>query len=420
MSLASWRVLLLSSLGAGIEYYDFAIFALFSNAIEQAFFPAQVTSHGMLAVFMTFAVGYWVRPIGGYLIGYVADYYGRAFAFRMTMLLLGSSTIVMALLPSAAWLGGAATVLFVILRCIQGAAVGGEIPTALTYVIEQMPQAKGQAVGVIFAALSLGILLTTGVFHLLNQWQLSQGLDAWRMAFIMGAIWTFVIYGLRFWLTEKPVVITANPNIKGQDSTCYGLKQILASIGLMSIVAMATTQFFIILPNWANQYASHVSVSQWLPIAALIMLPCCLIGGWLSDVLNRSVLFMIWTVLLVSAGGIVYLGLLLEIQKWWIGLLIAGVALGGVASTYPVIIAETAFPKFRGRLLGLSYNMSYSLFSAPVPLLMGQWFFTSFGQAYAPMILLIGTGMTSLLGIWWFSKQSVVGPAGLEPATNGL
>jgi len=163
------KLLLLSSLGGILEFYDFIIFALFASYISNAFFPTSDELASLMITFATFAIGYLVRPLGGILFGHFGDRVGRKSTFTVSIFLMAIATLGMGLIPTynaigisapiIIIIGISAPIIIIILRIVQGISIGGEIPGAITYISESFSHYKGLACGIIFSALLLGIVL---------------------------------------------------------------------------------------------------------------------------------------------------------------------------------------------------------------------------------------------------------------------
>lgn len=362
--------LIIASLGAGIEYYDFAIFALFAPMLAQAFFPDSHGIYGVLFVFMVYALSYIIRPIGAYLYGKISDQQSRKKAFTLTMITLAITSMLIAILPTTSHIGVIATLLFIVLRLIQGLAIGGEIPTAITYVIEQFPARQGLASSMVFACLSVGIFLTTVVYyasnHVLNTDQLQQ--YGWRIAFAIGALLTLVIYWARRHLGDYQ-----HDNNTPTTSALLAkqpIRNTIIGIALIAAVAMLTTQMFIYLPSFIHTFLPMLSanIPQILLIGSLVMIPSCLVAGWLSDYLDRRSMFVVIVVLISFLAPFLYQRIYAN-SHILATFVMLSILLGALAPTYSVMIANLFKPSQRTRGLGLAYNLSYSIFSAPVPLI---------------------------------------------------
>jgi MFS family permease len=197
-----------SLVGTTIEWYDFFLYATAASLVfNQAFFPDQSTFVGTLLSFATFAVGFVVRPIGGFVFGHIGDRIGRKKTLALTMFLMGGATALMGVLPTAAQIGVLAPILLLLLRVVQGFALGGEWAGAILLAVEHSPARRRGLFGSIpQVGLALGLALGTGVFALL---QILLPDDAfltygWRIAFLLSLV--LVVFGVlvRLRATETP------------------------------------------------------------------------------------------------------------------------------------------------------------------------------------------------------------------------
>jgi MFS family permease len=204
-----YRTLGLSALGGALEFYDFIIFVFFATVIGHLFFPADMSdSVIMIQTFGIFAAGYLIRPIGGIVLAHFGDRYGRKRVFAFSILLMALSTLGMALMPTYASIGIAAPIMLVILRMLQGAAIGGEVPGAWTFVSEHVPFRRvGLACGFLTSGLSLGIMLGSLIATAINSIFTPEEVAgyAWRIPFFIGGIFGLVAVYLRRWLEETPI-----------------------------------------------------------------------------------------------------------------------------------------------------------------------------------------------------------------------
>jgi MHS family proline/betaine transporter-like MFS transporter len=149
--------------GTLIEWYDFYIFGTLAAVISTQFFPAEHPTAAFLLTLASFAVGFVVRPFGALVFGRLGDMIGRKYTFLLTLIIMGSSTFLIGLVPSYQTIGLASPILVVVLRLLQGLALGGEYGGAATYVAEHSPAAKR---GFIPASFKL-LLLLVCLFRLL-------------------------------------------------------------------------------------------------------------------------------------------------------------------------------------------------------------------------------------------------------------
>src|SRR5438046_9425977 len=151
ISAAGWRIVLLASLGGSLEFYDFVIFGIFAKDIADAIFPNPTPLISLMASFAAFAAGYLARPIGGIFLSHFGDRYGRRLVFLISIFVMSGATLGMGLVPSLAPWGAAAGGRMVVRRLVQGFCLGGELPGALTYVVETAPRHAPFVCGVGFS-----------------------------------------------------------------------------------------------------------------------------------------------------------------------------------------------------------------------------------------------------------------------------
>jgi MFS transporter, MHS family, proline/betaine transporter len=186
----NYRTLWLATLGGILEFYDFIIFVFFANTIGNLFFPPGIPDWvRQFQTFGIFAAGYLARPLGGVVMAHAGDLRGRKKMFTLSVFLMALPTLGIGLLPTYAYWGVWAPILLLLLRILQGAAVGGEVPGAWVFVSEHVPPSRvGLACGVLTAGLTVGILLgslvATGLTMLMSPEQLTA--YGWRLPFLLG------------------------------------------------------------------------------------------------------------------------------------------------------------------------------------------------------------------------------------------
>lgn len=290
------RTALLSSLiGTTIEWYDFFLYATAASLVfNQAFFPHQSSLVGTMLSFATFAVGFVVRPIGGFVFGHIGDRIGRKKTLALTMFLMGGATALMGLLPTAEQIGLLAPILLLILRIGQGFALGGEWAGAVLLAVEHSPaKRRGLFGSVPQVGLALGLALGTGVFALL---QIALPDDAflsygWRVAFLISLV--LVVFGVivRLKAAETP----AFEKLKEQDQRAtVPLREIFRRPTVRSTVlgmlsrwgegaAFNTWGVFAISYATATLHLGKVPVLFAVTAAALVMAALLPVSGLLVD-----------------------------------------------------------------------------------------------------------------------------------------
>ena len=203
---AGWRIVLLASLGGTLEFYDFVVFGIFAKDIADAVFPAASPLASLMASFAAFAAGYLARPIGGIVLSHFGDRYGRRAVFLSSIFIMSAATFGMGLVPTFATWGVAASATMVLLRVVQGLCLGGELPGAITYVVETAPGSASFVCGLLFSCVTMGVALATGV-SLSVRTLLEPSLVpvyGWRIAFLIGGLGGALSFVMRRSLEESP------------------------------------------------------------------------------------------------------------------------------------------------------------------------------------------------------------------------
>ncbi len=209
LSRSDYRTLGLSSLGGALEYYEFAIFIFLSPTLSAVMFPAETPSWlRQVQTLAIFAAGYLLRPFGGMLLAVLGDRIGRKRVFGMTLLLMAAPTLCIGLLPTYAQIGISAPLMMLACRLCQGLALGGELPTAATFIAEQVPARRlGFSIGTMGAGFTVGALLAVLVLMVVGRAFPGQEMASigWRVPFLIGGIAGLVSAYLRRYVRETPV-----------------------------------------------------------------------------------------------------------------------------------------------------------------------------------------------------------------------
>src|SRR6516164_9381116 len=209
-----WKVITASSLGTLIEWYDFYIFGSLATVIASQFFPRTNPTAALLSTLGTFAAGFIVRPFGALVFGRLGDLVGRKYTFLLTLIIMGSSTFAIGLVPGYETIGFAAPIIILVLRLLQGLALGGEYGGAATYVAEHAPpNRRGFFTSWIQTTATLGLFVSLGVIlltrHLLDSDQtksIAKFNDwGWRIPFLISIVLVVVSIYIRLKMNESPL-----------------------------------------------------------------------------------------------------------------------------------------------------------------------------------------------------------------------
>ncbi|HEY8166344.1 MAG TPA: MFS transporter [Gemmatimonadaceae bacterium] len=203
-----WKVITASSAGTMIEWYDFYIFGSLATILATQFYPEGNATANFLKTLATFAVGFAVRPFGALVFGRIGDMIGRKFAFLVTLLIMGGSTAAIGLLPGYHRIGIAAPIILVLLRLLQGLALGGEYGGAAVYVAEHSPDAKrGFYTSFIQTTATLGLFVSLIVILVVRRLVGEDAFKAWgwRIPFLLSVLLVAMSYYIRVRLKESPL-----------------------------------------------------------------------------------------------------------------------------------------------------------------------------------------------------------------------
>ena len=299
------QVIVASSAGTMIKWYDFYLYGTLAVFFSTLFYPPGNPTVAFLASLATFGAGFAVRPFGAIVFGRVGDLVGRKYAFLVTLTIMGGATTAVGLLPTYEQIGIAAPIILVVLRLLQGLALGGEYGGAATYVAEHAPDNKrGYYTSYIQTTATLGFFLALAV---VLTTRLSVGDDAfkswgWRVPFLVSALLLAVSFYIRLKLRESPLfskLKDAGKTSKAPIKESLGNKRnwkliLLALFGATAgqAVVWYTGQFYALY--FLQQTLKLDYVTSYLIIAAALFIgtPFFIVFGKLSDTLGRKKIMM--------------------------------------------------------------------------------------------------------------------------------
>src|SRR5688572_11737284 len=202
-----WKVIGASSAGTVIEWYDFYIFGSLATTIPPLFYPPGNDTFALIAYLSTFAVGFIVRPFGALFFGRIGDLVGRKYAFLITLLLMGGATAALGFLPTYETIGIFAPIALIVIRILQGLALGGEYGGAAVYVAEHVPDnRRGFYTSFIQITASLGLLLSLAVILIIQNTMSPEDFSnwGWRIPFLLSIILVVMSLYIRLQMEESP------------------------------------------------------------------------------------------------------------------------------------------------------------------------------------------------------------------------
>ena len=300
-----WRVIAASTAGTMIEWYDFFIFGSLATILSTQFYPPGSATAAFLKTLATFAVGFAVRPLGALFFGRIGDLVGRKFAFLTTLLVMGGSTAAIGLLPGYSQIGLAAPIILVILRMLQGLALGGEYGGAAVYVAEHVPDSRrGFYTSFIQTTASMGLFVSLIVIlvtsKLLGQERFAEW--GWRIPFLLSVFLVAISFYIRMQLGESPLF--ARLKSRGQASVAPIREsfdswpkwkvalRVLFGVTAGQAVTYYTSHFYALFFLQTVLKVPSAKAYAIVAIAVVIGTPAFVLFGALSDRFGRKRIMM--------------------------------------------------------------------------------------------------------------------------------
>ncbi|HZZ51584.1 MAG TPA: MFS transporter [Pseudonocardia sp.] len=376
--------------GNTLEWYDWQAYVIFSRFFAEQFFARGSGASSFLATLAIFAVGFFFRPLGGWLLAAFTDRAGRRGGLILSVLLMAAGSLLIAVSPTHAQIGVAAPVVLLVARVLQGLSTGGEFAASASYLSEVAPASRrGLVTSFFYVSNVLGTLLATVLGSVLVA---ELGPDAmrtwgWRVPFAVGALLALVALYLRARLVESEAF--SSQRSRPERPTVRAFRDHPAAVGRVVGFTVGGTvayyTFAVFLPSYAQQ-AKHVATSSalWASIAAQIVLVLLLPAlGALSDRIGRRPL------LIGFAGGFVLLSVplfgLLSDSGWslFVVMTVGLVLFAGYGAVAPVAMAELFPTSVRTAGIGLPYALTVAVFGGTAPYLVTRLSASGHGGLFA-------------------------------------
>jgi MFS family permease len=305
-----WQVISASAVGTMIEWYDFYIFGSLAATIAPLFYPPGNDTFAYIAYLATFAVGFIVRPFGALFFGRIGDVVGRKYAFLVTLLIMGGATAIIGFLPTYSQIGIAAPIILLLIRVLQGLALGGEYGGAAVYVAEHVPDNKrGYYTSFIQITATLGLFVSLAVILIVqNTMSADQfagrtgSFAGWRIPFVISLFLVGVSLFIRLQMKESPIfqhvksagMTSANPLVEAF-TKWENLKRVLLSLFGATAgqgVVWYTGQFYALFYLQSILKVDNTSANYIIAIALFFGMPFFVIFGALSDKIGRKWIIM--------------------------------------------------------------------------------------------------------------------------------
>jgi MFS family permease len=300
-----WQVIAASAVGTMIEWYDFYIFGSLAAIISPLFYPQGNDTLALIAYLSTFAVGFVVRPFGALFFGRIGDLVGRKYAFLVTLLIMGGATALIGLLPTYATIGVAAPIILLLIRVLQGLALGGEYGGAAVYVAEHVPDGtRGFYTSFIQITATLGLFVSLAVILVVQNLMSPEAFRewGWRLPFLISIFLVAVSLYIRLRMQESPIfqhikstgMASAAP-LRDAFTHRAHLKRVLVSLFGATAgqgVVWYTGQFYALFYLQTILKVNATSANYIVAAALLLGMPLFVFFGALSDRVGRKWLMM--------------------------------------------------------------------------------------------------------------------------------
>jgi len=300
-----WNVIAASAVGTMIEWYDFYIFGSLATVISPLFYPQGNNNLALIAYLSTFAVGFVVRPFGALFFGRIGDLVGRKYAFLVTLLIMGGATALIGFLPTYASIGLAAPIILLLIRILQGLALGGEYGGAAVYVAEHVPDEKrGFYTSFIQITATLGLFMSLVVILTVQNAMSREAFTTWgwRIPFVISIFLVAISLYIRLRMKESPIFqhiktagMTSAKPLKEAFTKWPNLKRVLISLFGATAgqgVVWYTGQFYALFFLQTVLKVNGTSANYVIAIALLLGMPFFVFFGALSDRIGRKRIMM--------------------------------------------------------------------------------------------------------------------------------
>ena len=411
------RAVAAATIGTIIEWYDYALYGAASGLIiNKLFFPSLSPVNGVLAAFATFAVGFFMRPVGGIIISHVGDRFGRKPALIFTIALMGGATVAMGLQPDFNQIGMVAPSLLVVFRLLQGFGAGAEYAGAVTLVSEYvLLERRGFYTAILQAATVVGILLATLSFLTVSYVPEEALLSwAWRIPFLVSAILFFVALYIRNRLDETPEYLVAMARAKARHlEQKVPLGELLRNspkevlFGFLSVTGHNANAY--ILSAFSLSYMTNTlgmartDALIATSIAAFVGIIMAPIFGALADRIGNAKVFIIGAAFMVIFAFPLFA--LLDTKNLFLASLAMslgyGIGFGGMAGAQGAFLANLFPTRYRFSGIALAREFNGMLIAGPTPFIASALVAMAGGTPRLVAVYLMACCLLTVVAVWF-------------------
>ncbi|MDH6523344.1 MHS family proline/betaine transporter-like MFS transporter [Streptomyces sp. SAI-135] len=414
------RTTLAAAIGNTVENYDYAVYGFVAAVLAKNFFPDATPGVALLSTFAVFGAAFVVRPLGGLLLGPVADRLGRRPTLVLTLIGMAVVSTLIGLLPTTETIGIAAPILLVVLRMLQGLAAGGEYGTAIIYAAEFAPaHRKGEMASRVQMGSLAGLLIGAFVVVGLNLSLSATAMQSWgwRVPFLLALPLGVIGLYLRSRLGETPEFVAVRGRMQEQPPVDRRVRRALLLIGVAATHAVGFYLAFTYVQNLIIQlHFSAVTATAVVGCALAVGIGLVLAGGRLSDRIGRRRALLIATAVILVVSYPLMAALTAASNPWLLAL--CAVLLAAGPSFYSGIAPITYIELFpvhsRGTGVALGFNVAVAIFGGSV-IYATQWLVQATGDNRAGAFVLIGSAVLS--GLTALGLNGVLVPSAPQRST---
>ncbi|CAJ0774929.1 Proline/betaine transporter [Ralstonia condita] len=400
------RIVISSSIGNALEWYDFLVYGFFASIIGKLFFPADDEWVSLLFAVGSFGVSFITRPVGAIVLGIYADRKGRKAALTLSILLMIVGTLAIAVMPSYRQIGLVAPVAILLARLVQGFAVGGEFGSATAFMVEHSTRGRGYYASWQFASQGLAAILASGFGALLTASLTTADLESWgwRLPFVFGLLVGPVGFYIRRHLDETPEFVAEQKKTTAGPQATFASQwtNLLLAVG---VVAQSTVSVYVLqlyMPTYAVKQL-HLPAAQSFAVVVLnggLQFLLSPVMGALSDRIGRIRIMLTTSVLMMLLIYPMFavlrthptIGALLVLQA------VSGIFKAAYSGPMPALMSEIFPTRVRSTGLSLGYSLGVTLFGGFAPLIV-TWLIHATGDTLAPSYYVLTAAAVSGLSL---------------------
>lgn len=411
------KLVLTSGIANTFEWYDYALFAHLAPIIGQKFFPETDPSSALLQVFLVFAVGYLMRPLGGVFFGIIGDKFGRRVALSTAIMCMAIPTAAIGFLPTYESWGIASTTLMIVVRMMQGLSMGGSLTGSVSFVIEHTKKEQRGLFGSIsMASICAGILLGSVVLFLVKSIFSPEQFEswAWRVPFVLGIVIYFAGTYIRNHTPETPLFEDAKARGEVLASPLktvfryYSFDMVVSIlINMTGSIIFYLQAIYLVSYLKINRGFLDTNVTYLVNSCYVMMIFLTLFAGWLSDKIGRRKIFVLNLIFIIIASPL----LLKTIETG--GFVAASIALfviAAMAAFYigpePALQAEFYPTAVRNTAISVSYNTATSVFGGTTPYII-ESLIQNTGTITSSVYYIITAAFLGLIALYFYEDRSL-------------